>query len=244
MVLFIKKILFALLPTHYYLLAVSFVFIRVTKWGFYKSTYPELFYLKHIIKQGDTVIDIGANLGYYATKMAELVGKTGKVLLVEPMPHFQKIALLNTKKYAATCELIPYALGSEEGIIGFENPLKTGSWHHGRTKIASTSKADIEVQIKKADSVFKNITTTINFVKCDVEGHEIQLLLAMIETIKKHKPILQIEIENVNKEYLYDWFKSIGYACYVLFNFQLKRITKNELIASEKQDFYFLFELN
>ena len=40
--------------------------------------------LKQIIKKGDTVVDLGANIGYYTLILAQLVGKSGHVHAFEP----------------------------------------------------------------------------------------------------------------------------------------------------------------
>jgi FkbM family methyltransferase len=228
------------LPTDTYLALVSKTFIILTDYGFLNQTYPELFYLKKIIQPGDTVIDIGANLGYYATKMAALVGPTGAVYMVEPVPQFQKTLLKNTKNYHKTCVLIPYALGDNEQMIAFETPLSSGNQHHGTTKVAEQNKGDIEVQMKKADDVFGAITTKIKFVKCDVEGHENKLLPAMIATIQAHRPMMQVEVEANNRAFLYDWYQGLDYCVMLLKNGALAPITKNEMLESDKQDFYFL----
>ena len=79
-----------------------------------KEKYPELFYLKQLIKPGYVCLDIGANVGYYATFLSDLVGLNGKVLAVEPVPLFARILKKNLGKYRQqNTQIYPYALGSE-----------------------------------------------------------------------------------------------------------------------------------
>jgi FkbM family methyltransferase len=47
------------------------------------------------IKPGDTVIDVGANLGYYSVLMADLVGSTGRVVSFEPNPRLFELLQRN-----------------------------------------------------------------------------------------------------------------------------------------------------
>ena len=52
---------------------------------------PETEFCNKEINLGDTVIDIGANIGYFTLIFAKLVGKTGKVISFEPDPRSFKI---------------------------------------------------------------------------------------------------------------------------------------------------------
>ena len=51
--------------------------------------------VKKLIKNGDVVLDIGANIGYYTLIFAKLVGNSGKVFAFEPEPENFKILQKN-----------------------------------------------------------------------------------------------------------------------------------------------------
>ena len=42
--------------------------------------------LQEIVKEGSRIFDIGANIGYYAIMEAQMVGKKGEVIAIEPSP--------------------------------------------------------------------------------------------------------------------------------------------------------------
>jgi hypothetical protein len=84
----IRNILLQVLGLKLYLRLISKIYITCISLGMWKKKYPELFYLDSILKPGNTCIDIGANLGYYSTKMSKLVGISGKVYAIEPIPLF------------------------------------------------------------------------------------------------------------------------------------------------------------
>jgi len=71
--------------------------------------YDEVFlqrgYLQHDVqlRPGDTVVDIGSNIGLFTLYAAEAVGHEGKVVAVEPLPQLHRAAVLNTAAHAAWC---------------------------------------------------------------------------------------------------------------------------------------------
>ena len=73
-------------------------------------------YFAQHIRPGDTVIDIGANLGYYSILAADLVTSTGKVVSIEANPHvfslLSKSMVLNG--YDDRAELHNFALASKD----------------------------------------------------------------------------------------------------------------------------------
>ncbi|MBK6951045.1 MAG: hypothetical protein IPH24_03080 [Crocinitomicaceae bacterium] len=62
----IRKILVKILGLKGYLRLVSRIYIISISMGWMRQKYPELFFLKKLVKPGSTVLDIGANLAYYS----------------------------------------------------------------------------------------------------------------------------------------------------------------------------------
>ena len=114
----IRKLLVNLLGFEGYIRLISSIYLKLVGAGLLAKKYPELFYLKKIIKPGFYCLDIGANLGYYSTFLSKLAGPSGKVLAVEPVPVFQEIWRDNVKASGVqNLELLPYALGGENTRI-------------------------------------------------------------------------------------------------------------------------------
>src|ERR1035437_1464796 len=217
----LRKIFIKLLGIRLYLSFISNIYVSLTKRGFLKTKYPELFFLHTIIKPGDTCIDIGANLGYYSTKMSVLCGSTGKVYAVEPVPLFYTIWKKNTKQSGiSNLELFPYALGSSEGVIQMGMPEKDGLAHHGMTKVASTSNETFvkffDVNMKVPDQLFSKLER-LDFIKCDIEGYEHIAFANMVETLKRFTPVIQSELGGEdNRMKVITLMESLGYATYIL----------------------------
>lgn len=58
---------------------------------------PEYGKLPELLKEGDWVIDVGANVGHYTKRFSELVGKSGRVMAFEPVPVTFSLLAANTR---------------------------------------------------------------------------------------------------------------------------------------------------
>lgn len=243
---FLRRLLINTLGLESYLGLVSHIYIYVTGKGFLKKKYPELFQLHKIIKPGFHCIDIGANLGYYSVKLSKIVGETGKVYAVEPVPLFYKIWSKNTKRFGSkNLELFPYALGEAECTITMGMPVVDGLAHHGMTKVVTgngeTYAASFDAKMVNRDVLFSGITK-LDFVKCDIEGYENVAFRNMAATINRFKPLIQSELGgDENRKAVITQLESAGYTTCVLQNglFVQASGTVKQLHSS---DFYFLHE--
>ena len=241
---FIRNILLKILGLRHYLRVVSKLYIVFTTNGIWKNKYPELFFLDTILSPGKTCIDIGANLGYYSIRMAKLIGVTGHVYAVEPIPLFGKIweKNLNPEKNPQV-HLLPYALGETTGTVEMGMPVKNGRIHHGMTKIASSAKENyvqyFTVEMRNPDVLFSDLTE-LHFIKCDVEGYESVVFKNMEKTISRFRPLIQSELSGrENKIEVMNFMKSMNYKCAILKHGELKEISNSEALNIRK-DFYFI----
>ena len=240
----LRKVFIKLFGIQLYLSFISKVYVFLTGKGLLKSKYPELFFLHNIIKQGDTCIDIGANLGYYSTKMSVLCGAQGKVYAVEPVPMFYSIWKKNVKQSGiSNLELFPYALGSSEGVIQMGMPEKEGLAHHGMTKVANSANEHyvsfFEVNMEVPDQLFSGIKR-LDFVKCDIEGYEFIAFSNMKETIKTFLPVIQSELGGQeNRMNVISLFESLGYTTYFL-SVDTLVVANDQTKRNHQSDFYFL----
>ncbi|NOZ47511.1 MAG: FkbM family methyltransferase [Chlorobi bacterium] len=240
----LRKIIYTIFGLKGYLKLVSKIYLFFVHNGFLKKKYPELFYLKKIIKPGFYCIDIGANLGYYSTFLAKLVKNNGKVFAVEPVPLFAEIWEKNIHKYGLNnCELLNFALGSENKSVQMGMPEVNGIIHHGMTKIASSDDNKFakyfDVEMKIPDELFYNLPK-VDFIKCDVEGYESEVFKNLAKTIEKFKPVVQSELSGLeNRTKVIQFFKGQNYQVKILQNDTLIEATNN-IIANSSNDFYFL----
>jgi FkbM family methyltransferase len=240
----LRSLLLQTLGTESYLGLVSSTYIRLIQAGFLKSKYPELFYLKELIKPGFVCVDIGANVGYYSVFLSQYAGKMGAVHAIEPVPIFGNVFLKNTKKFGQdNIRLYRCALGSERKEVWLGTPMIDGVFRHGLTKIIDQKSEDnaqtYAAQMEVADELFASLNK-IDFLKCDVEGYEVILFPEMLATLKRCKPTIQIEISTQeNRAKMIDILAPIGYKAFRLNQNQLLAMENADAIEYEGGDFYF-----
>lgn len=218
----IKQTLYKLLGVRNYLIVVSRMFFISYALGFLKKdkTFDCHYFIKKLVRKGDHVIDIGANLGYYSRIFAQLVGPNGKVFSVEPVTLFRKILSINTSKYKNTT-IIPFALGLEDNkpiVMGI--PKSNKYLRHGLTRVLDTNENE-PFEFTFSETMFTPATLFGNlercdYIKCDVEGYEIHIVPQLDFLLKKFQPIIQIEIEPANRKSIIDFLASYAYYVFYL----------------------------
>ncbi len=211
----IKALLYRVLGRRWYLYLVSQLFFLAYRTGLLRDD-PEYachYYVRRFVEPGDTIIDIGANLGYYTVLFAEWVGAEGRVYSVEPVPLFRDILRRNARSFSQV-EVVPYALGSEPATVQMGVPESAAPYRHGMTRIVSSDEeASFEAEVRPPEALFGDLPR-LDYVKCDVEGHEGAVLPAMTELLREHRPVVQVEVADDNRPPIYQMMEDLGYRAY------------------------------
>jgi FkbM family methyltransferase len=241
----LRAFLLKSLGTERYLSLVSRIYINMIWRGMMKAKYPELFYLKELVKPGFTCIDIGANVGYYSTMLSRLCGATGHVHAVEPVQLFQSVFKRNMRVFGCSnVTLHPVALGGETSTITMGTPVIDGVFRHGLTHVIepdedTTGMYTYQVNMCRPDDLFATLKR-VDFMKCDVEGYEVFLMPHFRNILATFKPLIQIEISSAdNRDSIQQLFATFGYHPYKLQGDTLIRMTSNDAVKYEGGDFYF-----
>lgn len=217
----IHKILYKTLPLESYLLAVSRLFFLTYRLGLGRRN-PATEYVYHLpelVRAGDTVIDIGANLGYYTRPLSELAGPSGKVYAVEPVPQILAVLRRNLRS-CRNVEILPYALGAEEKAIrmGNDSARRTGYFGTGQNFVnESGSETDVEfsAEMRRGSILFADLKR-LDFVKCDIEGYETVVMAEMRPLLERFRPKVLIETGGENRRQIVGLFSELGYEAYTL----------------------------
>lgn len=152
------------------------------------------------VKPGFVILDIGVNFGETLLNFAKLTGENGKVYGFEPMPAIYKKCLnnvsLNTFKNIV---LENFALSDTNENLVVNDPLNGNSGGTYVSKLSSDNTNQITINsVTLDDYVLQNGIDQIDFIKIDVEGYETNVVKGAIETIKKFRPLLYIEVCDEN----------------------------------------------
>jgi len=177
--------------------------------------------VKELIQDGDVVIDIGANLGYFSKTFSRL-SPNGKVICIEPLPQYYSILkhFLSSKK---NIEIHNVALGKDAGEVTMILPKSNGMIRTGLPYISKSDEKSEhptqQVQIVNPNSLLKNLSK-IDYIKCDIEGFEWIVFQELKEVLKQYQPIVQIEISTENRREMIPFFTDLGYVQYGINNFK------------------------
>lgn len=150
-----------------------------------------------VIKRGDTVLDIGANIGMHTIQFSRLVGKNGSVIAFEPVPETREILKSNVSRYNNVL-VSRFAVADYDGSTLFVKAVhssgtmeESGMRHREYNDVKNTNTKKIIVDVVRVDSL--DTLDNISFIKMDIEGGEIEALEGARETIKKYRPYMSVE---------------------------------------------------
>jgi FkbM family methyltransferase len=162
---------------------VSQELILSGKWEDYET---ELF--KKHVKPGDTVVDIGAHIGYYALIAAKLVGDKGKVYAFEPDPkNFQLLRKNVEANGYHNVVLIDKAVSDKSGAAQlFLHSENTGDH---RIFNSEHDRKSVAITMTTLDDFFKDEGKRVDLIKMDIQGAEAKALQGARKVIAKNRHI-------------------------------------------------------
>jgi len=156
---------------------------------------------KRLVKPGDVVMDVGANWGIHTLLLSKLVGPSGLVIALEPLP--QAVDSLNWHLDANNCsnvKAIDEAASDEDGQAFFRvgESASTGALAEGE---AHPHRKQLTVRTRKLDSLVADLRISrLRLIKIDVEGGETKVLLGAQRTIQKYRPYLVIDLHTPEQD--------------------------------------------
>lgn len=192
---------------------------------------PELLGLRDVVGPGDVCLDVGAALGLYTAELSRLVGPSGAVHSIEPLPfaHAAPSRLLGLRD-RPTVRRHRVALGARSGALAMSVPLRNGRLVTGRSFLTDGAAglgsnaefddhAEVVVPTCTLDEFRERVGIgRVDFVKVDVEGAELDVLRGGVDLVERDGPVLLLEIEQRHLDRfrrsagsVRDWLADRGY---------------------------------
>jgi FkbM family methyltransferase len=215
--------------------------------GVYEPHITALF--KRICKPGMTVVDVGANVGYYALLASDLVGPEGRVIAVEPSSENCRLLLSSMRLNQRTnIVLFPVACDAQPGWAYYSKHIgSNGGFVEDEDLL---SHPGVVVPTFRLQDL---VDGPVDLLKLDVEGAEDRVVSGAHDLIEKYRPIIITEFSQemlrrnskaTALSYL-NYFEQLGYRLAVIerSSEELKRYDTSHALLEEWKDPYQIEDL-
>ncbi|QQE10726.1 FkbM family methyltransferase [Planctomycetota bacterium] len=207
--------------------------------------------LQRLIRSGDRILDIGANIGMLTLLASHLAGNEGIVHAIEPNQNCcDRITRQLLKNKIKNVQLHHLALSDTSGSA----ELKIAPQHAGFGTLSDLSEGDRHafsesehIQTIQGDELVfadSDHAKPISLIKMDIEGYEVKALQGLMQTLKEHRPALVTEVNpyclhraDTSPAELFELLNELGYDAFVISTHNLRwqpiELTLNKIAAFE-----------
>ncbi|WP_425993153.1 FkbM family methyltransferase [Brevundimonas sp. TWP2-3-2] len=184
---------------------------------------PEFLALRNLTLSSDLAIDVGANNGQSITSIIA-VRPEMNVVAIEPNPECYPELNLISKLRRGRVKIIQAGAGDHAGKLTFFVPrrnrrmlLEEGTFD--RTSLATSGSVkrngvegvDFEVVTMEIPVItIDSLNLVPGVIKIDVQGFEMQALRGMAETIRRHRPVILLELGHEHEQFA-QFLEPFGY---------------------------------
>jgi len=157
---------------------------------------PESATVRQLLLPGQTVLDIGANYSVFTKLFSALVGPAGRVLAFEPVPETCRTLAAGVRRYGmSNVQVFSNAVSDRAGHLSMTIPPNSDGYGDNLCCAHVTPPVDspdsFTVESLTIDSLH---LPRVDFIKIDVEGHELEVLRGCRDTITRCHPALMVEV--------------------------------------------------
>lgn len=174
---------------------------------------------EQLVRDGDTVLDIGANIGWYSMNLA-VARRASRIMCFEPIPATYGALVRNLELNG-----ISNVVANNFGLSDSDNTFTFYFYPEGSgnaSLVNLTAREDAQA-VQCVVKTMDGLGVQPDFIKCDVEGAELMVLKGGRKTIAQYKPILFLEILrkwsakfNYNPNEIFRFLREIGYEAFAV----------------------------
>ena len=150
--------------------------------------------LHQLIGSGDTVIEVGANIGAHSLIISKIIGNDGRLISIEPTSYafnkLQKNFNLNPSLKVNTTLLQTYISNNDNEKV---QKIRSSWQIHESNQSKEERDEQYDGEVTSLDRLFNDISN-VNFLKIDVDGFDYKVLSGARKLINNFKPIVFIEL--------------------------------------------------
>lgn len=175
--------------------------------------------LKQYVEANTTVLDVGANIGFFTSIFSHWVAPSGKVVAFEPEKvNFNSLSnRVGNSSWGKYVQIENQAVAEITGDVYLEiNPL-----HPGDHKIGENGKKVFATTID--EYLQRNFLPKVSFIKVDVQGFEFNVIKGAEKTIFSDQPTIFLEADqnalikqSTSVEEVIEWLKQRGYSAHII----------------------------
>jgi len=154
-------------------------------------------FIRRTLQPGMTVVDVGANIGYFSLLMASLVGPEGEVHAFEPYPgYIERMHLSLAVNSFEQIYLNKYALSDKKEQHELFKGIASARMHRWSHPDAVFNKVHDKVIVSciPFDEYASKNFKKLDLIKIDVDGYEMNVLRGALASINRYRPIIIIEL--------------------------------------------------
>jgi len=171
--------------------------------------------LEQCLRPGMIFYDIGANIGFFSLLAARIVGEDGRVIAFEPDPEIAaRLREHVTRNGFRAISVEEKAVWSESSMVFFARTDPRTSPDRGLGHIVANCTSDtIQVSAVTMDEYVETVPAP-DFVKCDVEGAEVEVFRGAQRLLTEKRPGVLCEMHgDGDQRQLLEMFARFGYTC-------------------------------
>ena len=196
-----------------------------------KAQEAEMALIPRFVREGDIVVDIGANGANWTSALSQQIGSTGHVYAFEADPYYAEVTgkaifLLRLKNVTFS----PFGLSDIQEITNLLVRTSDGERVSGRGRVVRSADVrdiqkgrTVEVKLERLDDIatLHPGLLSARLIKCDVEGFELMVFQGSLNVLTTARPIVITEVGHArlhgyDNDELFRFFSELKYGCYAL----------------------------